>query len=108
MSTADETVALALQDIGYDFASATVGLEFGSPRHFSFFVRAGISYWSFNVTQSEALLQAALVAFMPRALAGTPVPWPSLGPHALHPHVLPMRTASGPQSCPLNVLKTRC
>lgn len=60
MSTPDETVALALQDIGYDFASATVGLEVGSPRHFSFFVRAGISYWSFNVGQSEALLRAAL------------------------------------------------
>lgn len=60
MSTSDETVALALQDIGYDFASATVGLELGSPRHFSFFVRAGISYWSFNVGQSEAILRAAL------------------------------------------------
>jgi hypothetical protein len=60
MSTPDETVALALQDIGYDFASATVGLELGSPRHFSFFVRAGISYWSFNVGQSEAILRAAL------------------------------------------------
>jgi hypothetical protein len=60
MSAADETVALALQDISYDFASATVGLELGSPRHFSFFVRAGISYWSFNVGQSEALLRAAL------------------------------------------------
>jgi hypothetical protein len=60
VSTADETTALALKGIGYDFASATVGLEVGSPRHFSFFVRAGISYWSFNLTQSEALLQAAL------------------------------------------------
>ncbi len=59
MST-DGAAALALQDIGYDFASATVGLELGSPRHFSFFVRAGLSYWSFNVGQSEAILRAAL------------------------------------------------
>jgi hypothetical protein len=49
-----------LQGIGYDFASATVGLELGSPRHFSFFVRAGLSYWSFDVKNSEALLQSAL------------------------------------------------
>jgi hypothetical protein len=48
------------------------------------------------------------VAFMPRALAGRGLQsrGPCSAPYALHPHVLPMRTASGPQSCPLDVPKT--
>ncbi|QRK06439.1 autotransporter outer membrane beta-barrel domain-containing protein [Archangium violaceum] len=55
-SSSDEGAEL-LKDLSYDFASATVGLELGSPRHFVFFVRAGISYWSFDAGNSEAFLR---------------------------------------------------
>jgi hypothetical protein len=60
MSDSSGSIGPMLQNIGYDFASATLGLELGSPRHFCFFVRAGISYWAFDLTQSEALLRATL------------------------------------------------
>ncbi|WNG47344.1 autotransporter outer membrane beta-barrel domain-containing protein [Archangium minus] len=55
-SSSDEGIEL-LKDLSYDFASATVGLEVGSPRHFVFFLRAGISYWSFDAQNSEAFLR---------------------------------------------------
>jgi hypothetical protein len=48
---------LVLQRFGYDFASAMVGLELGSPRHFSFFVRAGLSYWSIRVEATQDILR---------------------------------------------------
>lgn len=34
-----------LEKVGYNYANAQVGLEFGSARRFVFFVRAGISYF---------------------------------------------------------------
>ncbi|HEX8436101.1 autotransporter outer membrane beta-barrel domain-containing protein [Archangium sp.] len=60
MNTSDELVSLVLKDFGYDFATASVGLELGSPRYFSFFLRAGLSYVSVRVNESEALLQGTL------------------------------------------------
>ncbi|WP_426752806.1 hypothetical protein [Myxococcus sp. Y35] len=35
---------LLLERVGYDFANAHLGLEVGSPRRFSFFLRGGLSY----------------------------------------------------------------
>ncbi|MCI0573201.1 MAG: autotransporter outer membrane beta-barrel domain-containing protein [Myxococcaceae bacterium] len=64
------------QRFGYDFASAMLGLELGSPQSFAFFVRAGISYWSFRLTeeQTTGLLQDGF---------GDDVPGLSAGPFTL-------------------------
>lgn len=46
-----------LEDIGYRFASAQLGLELGSQERLSFFVRAGVSYLRSTVPNVEEVLQ---------------------------------------------------
>jgi hypothetical protein len=60
VSIPEGPAALMLKNFGYDFATASVGLELGSPRYFSFFVRGGLTYWSLRVNESQALLGGAL------------------------------------------------
>jgi hypothetical protein len=48
-----------LKDVGYTFASASLGLEVGSQRGFSFFLRAGLSYWDFSPADAEPALRDA-------------------------------------------------
>ncbi|WP_148273277.1 autotransporter outer membrane beta-barrel domain-containing protein [Stigmatella aurantiaca] len=46
-----------INDVGYDYASATVGLEIGSPNRFAAFLRVGLSYSTLTIDDAEALLQ---------------------------------------------------
>jgi hypothetical protein len=48
-----------LKDVGYTFATASLGLEVGSQRGFSFFLRAGLSYWDFSPADAEQALRDA-------------------------------------------------
>jgi hypothetical protein len=48
-----------LKDVGYTFGSASLGLELGSQRGFSFFLRAGLSYWDFSPANAEEALRDA-------------------------------------------------
>jgi hypothetical protein len=49
----------ALEKVSYAYANAHVGLEVGSPRRFSFFVRGGLSYVDGALGGFQALLQQA-------------------------------------------------
>jgi hypothetical protein len=49
----------ALTDVGYTFGSASLGVELGSQRGFSFFLRAGLSYWDFSPADAEQALRDA-------------------------------------------------
>lgn len=49
----------ALKHVGYDYASAQVGFEVGSPRRFTFSLRVGYSYLQTTLTGFEAALQSA-------------------------------------------------
>ena len=48
-----------LKDAGYTFGSASLGLEVGSQRGFSFFLRAGLSYWDFSPADAQQALRDA-------------------------------------------------
>ena len=48
-----------LKDVGYTFGSAHLGVELGSQRGFSFFLRAGLSYWDFSPANAEQALRDA-------------------------------------------------
>ncbi|MBF5041719.1 hypothetical protein FGE12_04905 [Aggregicoccus sp. 17bor-14] len=54
-----DTAAATLKDVGYTFATASVGLELGSQSGFSFFLRAGLSYWDFSPANAEPALRDA-------------------------------------------------
>jgi opacity protein-like surface antigen len=49
-----------LQHFGYNFASATAGLEIGNPDGLSFFVRAGVSRVMFTSRDTAAALERAV------------------------------------------------
>ena len=53
------TAEATLKDVGYTFASASLGLELGSQRGFSFFLRGGLSYWDFSPANAEPALRDA-------------------------------------------------
>jgi hypothetical protein len=46
-----------VDDIGFNYAGASVGLEIGKPERFSFFLRAGFAYGSLTINDAEALLR---------------------------------------------------
>lgn len=46
-----------IDDVGYDYASASVGVEVGSPNRFAAFLRLGLSYSTLQVDNAEGLLQ---------------------------------------------------
>lgn len=46
-----------IEDVGYNYASASVGLEVGSPNRFAAYLRVGLSYASLSIEDAEALLQ---------------------------------------------------
>lgn len=46
-----------IEDVGYNYASASVGLEVGSPNRFAAYLRVGLSYASLSIDDAEALLQ---------------------------------------------------
>lgn len=48
-----------LKQVAYDYADATVGLEFGLPKTFTIFLRLGISYLRTTLNGFEELLQQA-------------------------------------------------
>jgi hypothetical protein len=48
-----------LRDVGYTFGSASLGVELGSQRGLSFFLRAGLSYWDFSPANAEQALRDA-------------------------------------------------
>ena len=48
-----------LKDVGYTFGSAMLGLEVGSQRGFSFFLKAGLSYWEFSPADAQQALRDA-------------------------------------------------
>jgi hypothetical protein len=58
MPTSDPAMQQLLREAVYDFASAHLGLEIGSQRRFSFYLRGGISYVA--ATANGAALTAAL------------------------------------------------
>lgn len=48
-----------LKDVGYNFASASLGVEVGAQSGLSFFLRAGLSYWDFSPADAEQALRDA-------------------------------------------------
>jgi hypothetical protein len=48
---------VAIEDVGYNYASASVGVEVGSPNRFAAFLRVGLSYSTVQVDDAEGLLQ---------------------------------------------------
>jgi hypothetical protein len=46
-----------IDEVGYNYAGASVGLEIGRPERFSFFLRAGLSYGSLTIDDAERLLR---------------------------------------------------
>ena len=48
-----------LQEVSYDFGNAHLGLEIGSPRHFTFFLRAGASYIQSTLNNFGQVVQTA-------------------------------------------------
>ncbi|MDC0713236.1 autotransporter outer membrane beta-barrel domain-containing protein [Stigmatella sp. ncwal1] len=46
-----------INDVGYDYASAAVGVEVGSPQRFAAFLRIGLSYSTLKIDDAQALLQ---------------------------------------------------
>lgn len=67
-----------LRRIGYDVVSAQLGLELGSPRGFSMFVRAGLSYFDLRLhgtgsaTSGSGSSEATFSVTDPRLRATTP------------------------------------
>lgn len=57
--SAPSTATASLRDVGYTFGSASLGLELGSQRGLSFFLRAGLSYWDFSEADAEEALRDA-------------------------------------------------
>ena len=49
-----------IQDVGYDYASATLGLEFQPASFLSFFLQAGLGYMSIRVDSVEDFIQEAV------------------------------------------------
>jgi hypothetical protein len=46
-----------IDDVGYDYASASVGVEVGSPQRFAAYLRLGLSYSTLQIDNTEGLLQ---------------------------------------------------
>ncbi len=49
-----------IQDVGYDYASATLGLEMQPASFLSIFLQAGLAYWSIRVDSVEDFIQDAV------------------------------------------------
>ncbi|HUK66819.1 MAG TPA: hypothetical protein VLV17_08320 [Anaeromyxobacteraceae bacterium] len=58
-TTVDASVQPLLEQVGYTFVNAQVGLELGAPSTFVFFVRGGLSRVWLNVNNAQAAAQAA-------------------------------------------------
>jgi hypothetical protein len=46
-----------VEDIGFNYAGASVGLEIGKPERFSFYLRGGFAYGSLTINDAERLLR---------------------------------------------------
>ncbi|MDY7227268.1 autotransporter outer membrane beta-barrel domain-containing protein [Hyalangium rubrum] len=46
-----------IDEVGFNYVGASVGLEIGKPERFSFFLRAGLTHGSLTIDDAEALLQ---------------------------------------------------
>ncbi len=46
-----------MEDIGFNYAGASVGLEIGKPDRFSFYLRAGLASGSLVINDAERLLR---------------------------------------------------
>ena len=57
VTISDPTLKLLTRQIGYDYVSADVGLEFGSQNRFVFYVRGGITKVSASVHNLQAAIQ---------------------------------------------------
>ncbi len=48
---------IPVEDIGFNYAGASVGLEIGKPERFSFYLRAGFAYGRLTINDAERLLR---------------------------------------------------
>jgi hypothetical protein len=65
-SVADPNVKALLSHVTYTFATAQIGLEFGSQRWFNFYLRGGLAYFESNFSRAD------LTALAQGKIAGDP------------------------------------